>query len=141
VASSRVNITLHYIILHYITVHYIKLRYITLHYITLHYITLTRAGCLLPSLRNSSSVTFARTILEFRSTDTNNFFGVTTPKRKRFVCHSFNGVLVWRKRVRRGGDGNLLLYALYEDCCKRTDNTAPDHAFLFRTQILDVHEL
>jgi len=39
------------------------------------------------------------------------------------------------------GDGTLLLYKLYEDRCKRIDNTAPDHAFLFCIQILDVHAL
>jgi hypothetical protein len=89
---------LHYIILHYITLHYITLHYITLHCITLHYITLTRAGCYL-TFGTALALLLPERFMNFEAKKRIIFFGVTTPKRKAFLCHSFKGVLVWRNRL------------------------------------------
>jgi len=67
------------------------------------------------------------------------------PPRKEKVLYVILSMAYWfggKGLGRLGGGGRtLLLYALYEDCRKRIDNTATDHAFLFYTQILDAHEL
>jgi hypothetical protein len=97
---------------------------------------------------NGSGTTFARAILEFLSTRINTFSGLSSPKRKIFVSVSFSmahyfGGTGWGQICRQtdGRDGTLLLYTLNEDCCKGIDNTAPDHASLLLTQILDVRAL
>jgi hypothetical protein len=113
----------------------------TLHYITLHYITLTRTGIYL-TFRTALALLLSGRFINFEAQKPIIYFRRYHPEKKSFFVSFFQ----WRTGLQGQGrtdreDGTLLLYALYEDCCRRIDNTAPDHAFLFSTQIPDVHAL